>query len=64
MQEESEEPADTSLSFTGGTGGEDYERCRSRKVDTPSGRGSFARAFQVAALKVAAVIYEDALVIC
>ena len=63
MQEESEEPADTSLSFTGGTGGEDCERRRSRKVDT-SGRGSFARAFQVAALKVAAVIYEDALVIC
>ena len=52
MQEESEEPTDTSLSFSGRTGREDYKQRRSRKVDTPSGR------------EVAAVIHEAGLVIC
>jgi hypothetical protein len=45
-------------------GGEDYKQRRTGKVDTPSGRASFARASQAAALKVAAVIYEEVLVIC
>jgi hypothetical protein len=60
VQEESEELADTSLSFTVGTG---FENCE-RKCAVRRPAAAFRATFPGGALTVAAAIHDDALVIC
>jgi hypothetical protein len=61
VQEESEEPAGTSLSFTGRQ--DRFKNCE-RKSAVRRRTVAFRSTFQVAALTVAAAIHDGALVIC